>query len=176
MQFPILVLALLTSFVQARVFSLLTCIYISLQSHHDSEHEGHGHSPGHGHPGIEQSNDDEPVRADEPDLAAPPLPIADVGSPVSEPRGRTRHNTEAQSPSCVAHRQLAESAQRGGDWEALERLAQRHTCWVRASEAKALQLRSLFELERFHECIRLGAKGGSKEIKKWASNCQRALE
>ena len=54
-QFPILVLALLTSFVQALVFSLLTCIYISLQSHHDSEHEGHGHSPSHGHTGIEES-------------------------------------------------------------------------------------------------------------------------
>lgn len=54
-QFPILVLGLLTSFVQALVFSLLTCIYISLQSHHDSEHEGHGHSPAHGHTGIEQS-------------------------------------------------------------------------------------------------------------------------
>jgi F-type H+-transporting ATPase subunit a len=55
LQFPILVLGLLTAFVQALVFSLLTCIYISLQSHHDSGHEGHGHSPGHGHPGIEQS-------------------------------------------------------------------------------------------------------------------------
>lgn len=55
LQFPILVLGLLTAFVQALVFSLLTCIYISLQSHHDSDHEGHGHSPGHGHPGIEQS-------------------------------------------------------------------------------------------------------------------------
>jgi F-type H+-transporting ATPase subunit a len=55
LQFPILVLGLLTAFVQALVFSLLTCIYISLQSHHDSEHEGHGHSPGHGHPGIEES-------------------------------------------------------------------------------------------------------------------------
>lgn len=54
-QFPILLLGLLTSFVQAMVFSLLTCIYLSLQSHHDSEHEGHGHSPGHGHPGIEES-------------------------------------------------------------------------------------------------------------------------
>ena len=54
-QFPILVLALLTSFVQALVFSLLTCIYISLQSHHDSEHEGHSHSPSHGHIGIEES-------------------------------------------------------------------------------------------------------------------------
>jgi F-type H+-transporting ATPase subunit a len=54
-QFPILVLGLLTAFVQAMVFSLLTCIYLSLQSHHDSEHEGHGHSPGHGHPGIEES-------------------------------------------------------------------------------------------------------------------------
>jgi len=55
MQFPILVLGLLTAFVQSLVFSLLTCIYLSLQSRHDSEHEGHGNSPGHGHPGIEES-------------------------------------------------------------------------------------------------------------------------
>jgi F-type H+-transporting ATPase subunit a len=55
LQFPILVLGLLTAFVQALVFSLLTCIYISLQSHHDSEHDGHAHAPGHGHPGIEES-------------------------------------------------------------------------------------------------------------------------
>jgi F-type H+-transporting ATPase subunit a len=41
-QFPILVLALLTTFVQALVFSLLTCIYIALQSHHDEES---GHAP-----------------------------------------------------------------------------------------------------------------------------------
>ena len=40
-QFPVLLLALLTAGVQALVFSMLTCIYISLVSHH--EHEGpHG--------------------------------------------------------------------------------------------------------------------------------------
>lgn len=43
-QLPILVLGLLTSFVQAMVFSLLTCIYISLQSHHEEEHGEHGHA------------------------------------------------------------------------------------------------------------------------------------
>jgi F-type H+-transporting ATPase subunit a len=45
-QIPVLVLALLTSVVQALVFSLLACIYISLVSHHghsdDHAHEGHG--------------------------------------------------------------------------------------------------------------------------------------
>ena len=55
LQFPILVLGLLTAFVQALVFSLLTCIYISLQSHHDSEHDGHAHHGVEGHPGIEES-------------------------------------------------------------------------------------------------------------------------
>ena len=40
-QFPVLLLSLLTAGVQALVFSMLTCIYISLVSHH--EHEGpHG--------------------------------------------------------------------------------------------------------------------------------------
>lgn len=55
LQFPILILGLLTAFVQALVFSLLTCIYISLQSHHDSEHDGQVHHGGEGHPGIEES-------------------------------------------------------------------------------------------------------------------------
>lgn len=41
---PVLVLSLLTTFVQALVFTLLTCIYISLQTHHE---EGHGESLTH---------------------------------------------------------------------------------------------------------------------------------
>jgi F-type H+-transporting ATPase subunit a len=41
LQFPVMLLALLTDIVQAGVFAILTCIYISLVSHH--EHEGaHG--------------------------------------------------------------------------------------------------------------------------------------
>lgn len=46
-QFPVLVLALLTTFVQALVFTLLTCIYISLQSSHEEHHSdeaAHAHS------------------------------------------------------------------------------------------------------------------------------------
>lgn len=40
-QFPILFLAVLTSLVQAMVFALLSCIYISLVSHHEEDHEHH---------------------------------------------------------------------------------------------------------------------------------------
>jgi F-type H+-transporting ATPase subunit a len=40
-QFPILFLAVLTSVVQALVFALLACIYISLVSHHEEDHEPH---------------------------------------------------------------------------------------------------------------------------------------
>jgi F-type H+-transporting ATPase subunit a len=51
-QFPIMLLACLTCFVQAMVFSTLTCIYISLVAHHDEEHGNHGdthhaHAAGH---------------------------------------------------------------------------------------------------------------------------------
>jgi F-type H+-transporting ATPase subunit a len=38
---PILLLAVLTSLVQAMVFCTLACIYITLVSHHDDEHEHH---------------------------------------------------------------------------------------------------------------------------------------
>jgi F-type H+-transporting ATPase subunit a len=44
-QFPIIFLAVLTSVVQAMVFSILTCIYISLMTQHD--HEGHGDEGSH---------------------------------------------------------------------------------------------------------------------------------
>lgn len=48
-QFPVLLLVLITSLVQAMVFSMLTCIYLSLVSHHDhaEEHE-HGADATHG--------------------------------------------------------------------------------------------------------------------------------
>ncbi len=52
-QFPIMVIAMITTFVQALVFTLLTCIYISLQTHHDDDHAEHAHgaehAPAHGH-------------------------------------------------------------------------------------------------------------------------------
>lgn len=54
-QLPILILGLLTAFVQTLVFTLLTCIYLSLVSHHDADHDGQHHLPSHGHPGIEES-------------------------------------------------------------------------------------------------------------------------
>jgi len=39
---PIMLLSVLTALVQAIVFATLTCIYISLVSHHDEEHEHQG--------------------------------------------------------------------------------------------------------------------------------------
>lgn len=46
LQFPILLLSLLTTFVQALVFTLLTCIYIALQTHHEEEeHAGSSGGP-----------------------------------------------------------------------------------------------------------------------------------
>jgi F-type H+-transporting ATPase subunit a len=55
-QFPLLLLAILTSGVQALVFSMLVCIYISLNSHHEEGEHGeegpvsgtaHAHGAGH---------------------------------------------------------------------------------------------------------------------------------
>jgi F-type H+-transporting ATPase subunit a len=56
LQFPVLLLALLTDGVQAMVFSILVCIYISLNSHHEEGEHGeegpisgaaHAHGAGH---------------------------------------------------------------------------------------------------------------------------------
>jgi F-type H+-transporting ATPase subunit a len=46
----LLLLALLVSFIQAFVFSLLTVIYVSLSMPH-ADHDDHGHGDGHGGPG-----------------------------------------------------------------------------------------------------------------------------
>lgn len=52
-QAPMYLLAMFTSFVQAMVFSILTCVYIVLMTSHEEGHEehhdDHGHDHGHGH-------------------------------------------------------------------------------------------------------------------------------
>jgi F-type H+-transporting ATPase subunit a len=51
-QFPMYFLAIFTSFVQAMVFSILTCVYLALMTSHEDhgEHHGsHGHEDDHGH-------------------------------------------------------------------------------------------------------------------------------
>ncbi len=47
LQFPILLLAMMTTFVQALVFSLLATIYISLMSHHVEAHSEHEAAAAH---------------------------------------------------------------------------------------------------------------------------------
>jgi len=47
-QFPIMLLSLITCFVQAMVFSTLTCIYLSLVAPHEHEHDEH-HAGAHDH-------------------------------------------------------------------------------------------------------------------------------
>jgi hypothetical protein len=45
-------LAIFTSFVQAMVFSILTCVYIALMTTHEDHgehHAEHGHEDDHGH-------------------------------------------------------------------------------------------------------------------------------
>jgi F-type H+-transporting ATPase subunit a len=53
-QFPIVMLSLLTDFVQALIFATLTCIYLSLVTQHEDGHHAEGHaeaarSPATGH-------------------------------------------------------------------------------------------------------------------------------
>ena len=83
------------------------------------------------------------------------------------------------TPECRAHRARAARARRDGEWATLERLTRRMGCWGRASvsknQATALRMRALFELDRYSECIDVGASAESKEITKWANNCRRAL-
>ncbi|HLV82071.1 MAG TPA: F0F1 ATP synthase subunit A [Chthonomonadaceae bacterium] len=49
LQLPILFLAVLTDVVQAMVFAILTCIYISLMVHHDTGEQGEQIGPAHEH-------------------------------------------------------------------------------------------------------------------------------
>lgn len=141
--------------------------------------------------------DAEPVSIEAPDgptegptatVVAPPIPspepeagddeTGDIIFAEDDEKSRKRKPSKdrADSDACVEHRKLATRAEAGGKWAQLEELAQRRKCWPRSSEAKALQMRALFELERFAQCVEMGAQGGPKEIHKWVSNCQRALD
>jgi hypothetical protein len=114
---------------------------------------------------------DEPESSGDGETGGEVVPIVD-----KKPGKRKAPKGLAQSPACVEHRKTAQRALDDGKWELLLDLTQNRSCWARASEAKALKMRALFELEQFQECVRLGTQGGSKEIQKWLSNCQRALE
>jgi hypothetical protein len=101
----------------------------------------------------------------EPDEEIPPRDV-----PPNNPKPRNDFG------ACVEHRKSAADAKDGGDWERLLELAQRRrNCWSRAG-ATALQMEALFELGRYHECVQLAAKDGSKkEIRKWRNACQSNL-
>lgn len=111
-------------------------------------------------------------------IVSPEPPSVEVEPPkADEPnRGVPSDKPASQTRACIERRDRAENARRNGDYELLEQVAGHHKCWTPESKAKELQMQALFELGRFDDCIRMGAKGGSKGMKKWASTCQRALE
>ncbi len=111
------------------------------------------------------------VEAHNRDAALPDSTTVPVPTSGRRRRARARH----RSAKCESQRERADEALRVGRWEELERLALDSACWRRPSVAVGLRMRALFELDRHHECIELGAKSESKEIEKWASNCGRAL-
>jgi hypothetical protein len=89
---------------------------------------------------------------------------------------RARAPREYRTRECGERRARADAALRGGDWSALERLAQQSACWARADTAVSLRMQALFEMGRYAECIALGSKAKSKVIKQWENNCLRAQQ
>lgn len=105
-------------------------------------------------------------------------PSEESVDPASETEIAAHEQTHAKPKprkdigACDKHRKLAADAKAGGDWARLLELAQRRSCWSRAS-AVALQMEALFELGRYHECFALGSKyAEKKEIQTWRSTCQ----
>jgi hypothetical protein len=118
----------------------------------------------------------EPARVEVP-YAEPETAIAVLGSKAATARP-SPPAAEPHESGCAQHRALADAARHAGDWTALERLARaRSSCWPRASVALGLQMRALFELDRYRECLELGSKSKSKsrEVEQWSNNCERAL-
>jgi hypothetical protein len=107
------------------------------------------------------------------DLPVVPEPVAE---PAPESGKKKKKSRPDATPACVARRGDADAALRDGEWVQLEEIAKQTKCWSKASEAKALRMRALFELERFEECVELGTNDRSKEMVKWQKNCSRALQ
>lgn len=112
----------------------------------------------------------------------PPVtpPLADDQPPAAEPipddelQPASREDEPRSEDGCSQRRKQASDALRHGQWTQLDKLAQRTGCWPRTDRALALRMRALFELERFQECVKLGARSKSREIQQWVNNCQRA--
>ncbi|NJK31064.1 MAG: hypothetical protein HC927_00880 [Deltaproteobacteria bacterium] len=134
----------------------------------------------------------EPVPEAQPELLPEPEPTpeleldAEPPSTETEPdegprkRGKAkvpkRELAESKSDECAALRDQAKAARNKGNWKQLLQLTERRSCWARASEAKALRMQALFELDRHQECITLGGGDKSREVSKWVTICQRALD
>ncbi len=56
-QFPVVMLAVLTAGVQAFVFAMLACIYLSLVAHHEHEHDQDDHDPAQGLHAMTDANE-----------------------------------------------------------------------------------------------------------------------
>jgi hypothetical protein len=115
----------------------------------------------------------------EPDIPSgePEPPVGETGDVILDDKetSEAKPKSLVQSDACVERRELAAHAYRDGDWALLEELTRRRHCWSRTNEAKELRMRALWELERFSDCVKLGAHGGSKEMQKWLRNCKSAL-
>lgn len=102
---------------------------------------------------------------------APHAPVLSSLAADSRPQPRPAH----QSQACIEHRARAESARKAGEWAELEQLARQRRCWSPQRVALALQMRALFELDRYRECVDLGANSTTQEIQQWSRTCARAL-
>lgn len=116
-----------------------------------------------------------------PELKTPDAEAAKTEAPAAgrrtkaKPRSRRRGKAQEHlRAACLEHRRTAAEVERRGYWAQLDALAQREACWRNSNQALGLRLRALFELERYDECVKLGANNRSKEVAKWANNCQRA--
>lgn len=106
-----------------------------------------------------------------PDKEEPVVDVADVSK-----KKTPKSSNPSSTPECVSHRESAMQARQNGEWEQLEKLAQRRECWRSKSEAKALRMQALFQLERFRQCVGLGGNDNAKEVQQWVSTCQRAVD
>ncbi|KIG18248.1 hypothetical protein DB30_01357 [Enhygromyxa salina] len=74
---------------------------------------------------------------------------------------------------CVTQRELADEAQRAGNWTRLEELTREVKCWRPTRKAKVMRMNALFELGRLEECEKIGNGSNHPEIKKWMNLCTR---
>ena len=104
------------------------------------------------------------------EIAAPPPRVTEPG-PVKKSPAKRRKSRPHASELCADTREATERAATQRDWQQVEVLTRKPTCWSSPTVADRYRIEALFELEQFEGCLTIGAQSKDPRIKQVRTLC-----